>query len=242
MLGFASAGKSTAKMSSSSFEGEAFAGMGAPNSMLANGSSGSSEEAGAAGTGAANGSGSDEPRSIPGSGTAPGRAAAGGALRGGSGRKSIEVRSRPWLVTSSARSTPLSRSGASPPRPGKGTAPDCGGIDLGGAGAEGGGGGGFSGTASPGSGTAPDAACGGAGAGASPDPGSGTSPDIFFGITGLVIGRTPGGFAPRPGSGTGPPGLTAALPSPALWTVKGFLHFGHLMERPAAGTRESSSS
>lgn len=72
-------------------------------------------------------------------------------------------------------------------------------------------------------------------------PGSGTAdPAGFFAPTGFVIGR-PAGRAPLAGSGTAP-GLMAALPSAALCTVNGLLHFGHLIERPAAGTRASSNS
>ncbi len=78
-------------------------------------------------------------------------------------------------------------------------------------------------------------------------PGSGTAPDADFAIA--PGGRPPGGdfaggFPPAwPGSGTAPlgPGFAASAPF-GRCTVKGFLHFGHLIESPAGGTRESSSS
>src|SRR5207253_1392254 len=68
-------------------------------------------------------------------------------------------------------------------------------------------------------------------------PGNGTAP---FAPGGFAPAGRPGG-APVPGSGTFCP---AALPSPGFGrcTVNGVLHFGHLMDRPAGGTRPSSSS
>jgi hypothetical protein len=60
---------------------------------------------------------------------------------------------------------------------------------------------------------------------------------------GLAGGFAAAGVAsPLPGSGTAD--LAGALATSALgrWTVNGFLHFGHLIDRPAGGTRESSSS
>jgi len=73
-------------------------------------------------------------------------------------------------------------------------------------------------------------------------PGNGTADvaGFFAGIGLFVIGR-PEGRAPLAGNGTAP-GLMAAFPSAALCTVNGFLHFGHLIDSPAAGTRASSNS
>src|SRR5439155_13926837 len=104
---------------------------------------------------------------------------------------------------------------------------------------------------SPGRATAPGATGGSrsgrpddeAGSGASPNPGSGTAPlagdfppiagrdGVAFGAAGFAAGWGAAAFA----------ALFGASPF-GRCTVKGFLHFGHLMERPAGGTRESSSS
>src|SRR4051812_18724950 len=94
----------------------------------------------------------------------------------------------------------------------------------------------------PGSGTAPEAGGGGADCrGASPRPGSGTAPDAAFAADGFAA--RPGGFAPAcPGSGTAPFAPLAAPSGLGRCTVNGFLHFGHLIDSPAGGTRESSSS
>ena len=54
---------------------------------------------------------------------------------------------------------------------------------------------------------------------------------VGFGAAGFAAGWGAAGFA----------ALFGASPF-GRCTVKGFLHFGHLMERPAGGTRESSSS
>ena len=77
-----------------------------------------------------------------------------------------------------------------------------------------------------------------------PRPGSGTAPPVLgfraaFGAPAFWAA----GFAPAcPGRGT--TGLTPGLVASAFgrWTVKGFLHFGHLMLSPEGGTRASSSS
>ncbi len=188
---------------------------GAPRSRLEKGSPSSAGRSPGGGIGS----------SRPGSGTAPwfGR---GGALEGGGGRKSTAVRSAPSSRPGSGTApgvAPACRDGRAavcPPSPP---------------------------SSSPGSGTAPAARGRGAAATAPSLPGSGTAPPTCFATA--PGGRPDGGaffagFAPGwPGSGTGLWGTDfAASPGLGRCTVKAFLHFGHLIDSPAGGTRESSSS
>ena len=72
-------------------------------------------------------------------------------------------------------------------------------------------------------------------------PGSGTAA-LVVGFLPDPAARAPAGLpagdVAEPGSGTEP----FASPALGLCTVNGVLHFGHLMESPAGGTRLSSSS
>ena len=177
------------------------------------------------------GGGGGRMSSSPGSGTAPmstgGALLGGGALEGGigGGRKSIAVCSMPSS------------------RPGNGTAPAASSCADGAAG-------GGAPSPRPGSGTAPFTVGAARTAGAAfcwPDPGNGTAPGGLPAPGGRPAAGAfaAAGLAPAwPGKGTGPLATTFAAVSPGLGrcTVNGFLHFGHLIESPAGGTRASSSS